>query len=271
MTTVSFSAKSPLIMLTRLPRPSAATFAHRSRRQGFSLVEILVVLSIASILSVLATVGMQSVLGSAYSNETSDLANTLVRARAYAMANNTYVFVGIEEVDASKPTTGVQTAATAGHYGRIGVTVVASNDGTSNYATSNLTVVSPLRHFDNLDFMSATGVPIANLPNNSTTGVGATYNLASSSSASATTFNWPLSGTAQYSFGSSAGTVIQFDPQGEAQIITATNTTASQSILQWIEIDLVPTHGTSTAGPTSKNPATILIDGASGNVTTYRN
>ena len=254
-------------MLTRLQRPSAATFAHRARRQGFSLVEILVVVSIASILSVLATVGMQNVLGSAYSNETSDLANTLVHARTYAMANNTYVFVGIEEVDASQLTTGVQTAGT-GHYGRVGVTVVASNDGTQGYA-SGLTVVSPLRHFDNLHLTPSSGVPSANLPNNTTTGAGATYNVASTPSA--TTFTWPLSGTAQYSFGSSSGTVIQFDPQGEAQIITPTNTTASQSILQWIEIDLVPTHGTSTLGTTSKNPATILIDGASGSVALYRN
>jgi len=252
-------------MLTRLPRHSTTKGACRSPRQGFSLVEILVVLSIASILSVLVTVGMQSVLGAAYSNETSDLANTLVHARACAMANNTYVFVGIEEVDASQPTTGVQTAG----VGRVGVTVVASNDGTSNYATSNLTVVSPLRHFDNLHLTASSGVTSVTLPNASNS---TTYNLASTSSSSTTTFTWPLSGTAQYSFGnnsSSPGSVIQFDPQGEAQIITTS--IGAQSILQWIEIDLVPTHGNSTAGTTAKNPATILIDGASGSVTTYRN
>ena len=256
---LNFSSKSPLIMLTRLPRHSTTKWARSSRRQGFSLVELLVVISIASILSVLATVGMQSVLGSAYSNETSDLANTLVRARAYAMANNTYVFVGIEEVDASQPTTGVQTPG----VGRVGVTVVASNDGTQGFA-SGLTVVSPLRHFDNLHLTASSGVTSLTLPNASNS---ATYFLASTPST--TTFNWPLTGTAQYTFGTSSGSVIQFDPQGEAQIITTSN--GAQSILQWVEIDLIPTHGNSTAGTTAKNPATILIDGPSGTVTAYHN
>ena len=208
-------------------------------------------------------------MGTAYSNETSDLANTLVRARAYAMANNTYVFVGIQEVDASKPSSGAQTAGT----GRIGVTVVASNDGTRGYTTSapaaltssSLTIVSPLRHFDNVHITTSSG--IANLPNASS---GTSFNLANSSSSSLTTFTWPLSGTAQYSFGSNAsspGTVIQFSPQGEAQIVTGSNT---DSILQWIEIDLVPTHGNTTSGVSAKNPSAILIDGASGSITIYR-
>jgi prepilin-type N-terminal cleavage/methylation domain-containing protein len=256
------------------PMGSPNTFfskpAIRLSSHGFSLVEMLVVLSIISILSILVSTSMQGIFGTAFDSETSDLANTLTRARAYAMANNTYVFVGIQEVDASQPSTGAQSAGT----GRIGVTVVASNDGTRIYSTSapsaltaaGLTVVSPLHRFE--DIHMTTTSSIANLPN---AGNGTSYNPASTSSSSATTFNWPLTGTAQYSsFGSninSPGTVIQFNPQGEAQIVTGANT---DSILQWIEIDLVPTHGKSTSGTTSKNPATILIDGASGSVSTYR-
>jgi len=239
-------------------------------RQGFTLVEMLVVLTIASVLSLLMSAGFQSIMGTAYDGETSDFASTLIRARAYAMANNTYVFVGIQEVNASNPSTETQTAG----IGRVGVTVVASNDGTRGYLTSissstalsssSLTVVSPLRHYENLHITTSSG--IANLPNAIS---GTTYNLASSSAASLTTFTWPLSGTAQYSFGnnaSSPGTVIQFNPQGEAQIVTGPNT---DSILQWIEIDLVPTHGSTVSGP-PRNPATILIDGASGSVSSYR-
>jgi Tfp pilus assembly protein FimT len=239
------------------------------------LVEILVVLSIASILSILVATGLQAALGSAYSSETSEIANTLVRARAYAMANNTYVFVGIQEVDASQPSSGTQVPGT----GRVGVTVVASNDGTRIYTPfttstpaaldpTRLTIVSPLRHFENVHL---TTTPVSGtLPNTSTV---AQYNLASSSGAtsstSLTTFTWPLSGTAQYSFGnntSSPGTVIQFSPQGEAQVVQAN----TDSVLQWIEIDLVPTHASSTSTSTSKNAATILIDGATGGVSTYR-
>jgi len=246
---------------------------------GFTLIEILTVLSIVSILSILVSTGFQTVAGRAYDGETSDIASTLIRARAYAMANNTYVFVGIQEVDASKAANATQTSGN----GRIGVTVVASNDGTRGYLTSisastpltasSLTVVSPLHRYDNVHI---TTTPVStSLPNSST---GTSYNLALSgtmssgnetASTSLTTFTWPLTGTAQYSFGnnsSSPGTVIQFNPRGEAQIVTGSYT---DSILQWIEIDLVPTHGNQVPG-TTHNPATILIDGASGSVSIFR-
>jgi prepilin-type N-terminal cleavage/methylation domain-containing protein len=244
--------------------------SQKRSHQGFTLVEMLVILSIASILSLLVSAGFQSILGSVENGQVSDIASTLARARAYAMANNTYVFVGIQEVDASNVSTVTQTAGT----GRIGVSVVASNDGTRIYdytapgalTAARLTTVAPLRHYDNLHI---TTIPVnATLPNATS---GTTYNLASSSGAtlstSLTTFQWPLSGTAQYSFGnnaSSPGTVIQFNPQGQAQIVTGAFT---DSVLQWIEIDLTPTHGTTISG---KNPATILIDGASGSVSVYR-
>lgn len=247
--------------------------------RGFTLVEMLVVISIAGLLSLLVTAGLQSVLGSAYTSETSNLTNTLMRARAYAMANNTYVFVGLEEVNDSKSSSGPQTTG----VGRLGVVVVATNDGTRGYnpaapasipdstfaPTTQLTVVSPLHPYENIHAMTTTevttaGTTISNLPDS---GAGASYNVKSTSSLS--TFNWPLGSSgsnAQYSFGSN-GTVIQFNPLGEAQIITAANT---DSLLQWIEIDLEPTHGSSTSGTSAQNLCTILIDGASGSVSAYR-
>ena len=233
--------------------------------RGFTLVELLVVLSIASVLSILVSMGFQSIMGSVVDGQISDISNTLARARAYAMANNTYVFVGIQEVSAANSSNGTQASGT----GRIAVAVMASNDGTRGYQTSissstvltSLNVVSPLRQYENLHLMTSAGPGISNLPNTSTS--GATYEAANT--AALTAFNWPL-GTAstQYPTFGSNGTVIQFDPQGEAQIVTGQYT---DSYLQWIEIDLIPTHGTKVA---SNNPATILIDGASGSVTTYR-
>jgi len=259
--------------ITGAKQPNTVSSFRSTRKvnaNGFTLIEILTVLSIVSILSILVSTGFQTVAGRAYDGETSDIASTLIRARAYAMANNTYVFVGIQEVDASKAANATQTSGN----GRIGITVVASNDGTRGYLTSiststpltssSLTVVSPLRHYDNVHISSSSS--ISNLPNAS---AGTSYNVASTTASSLTTFTWPLTGTAQYSFGNNAnspGTVIQFNPQGEAQIVTGPNT---DSILQWIEIDLAPTHGNQVPG-TPRNPATILIDGASGSVTIFR-
>lgn len=241
--------------------------------RGFTLVEMLVVLGIMGILSILVTIGFQSILGTAFTSEVSDLASTLTRARAYAMANNTYVYVGIQEVDGSQS---ASTTPQATGKGRLGVVVAASKDGTSGYTASSpaalpttMIVVSPLRHFDGLHIMDPTSSSISTLRSklSNTTSTGttpATSNLYSATSL--TTFQWPLSGTAQYSFGAAPGSVIQFNPQGEVQVTTGANT---DSILQWIEIDLQPTHGNQVPS-TTVNAAAILIDGASGSVTINR-
>jgi type II secretory pathway pseudopilin PulG len=242
---------------------------------GFTLVELLSVLGVTAILLLLAIPSLKSGFGTAYTSEVTDFASTLVRARAYAMANNTYVFVGIEEVNASTSTTATQTAGN----GRIGVVVVATNDGSCGYdptsgapalSLSNLTVVAPLRHFDNLHMIALTGTSItalgASYPITATSGNPVPYyDLASASSASKVTLNWPLGGN-QYNFGSNPGSVIQFDPQGAAQIMTGANT---NSYLQWIEVNLVPTHGSSLPA-TYPAQASVLIDGPSGSVSIYR-
>jgi hypothetical protein len=150
--------------------------------------------------------------------------------------------------------------------------VMASSDGTRGYQISinastpltSLSMVSPLRHFDNLHLLTNTGINTTTLPNSTTSGSGSTYEVANTPSL--TTFT-SSSGPQYPSFGGSGtsnNTVIQFNPQGQAQIVTGPFT---DSVLQWIEIDLAATHGTTVSG---KNPATILIDGASGSVSTYR-
>jgi len=254
--------------------PFRATSMNSSRR-GFSLIEVLVVLSIASILSLLVTVGLQGVLGTVFDGQVSDLASTLSRARAYAMANNTYVFVGIQEVSASSSPNGTQIAGT----GRLAVTAVASSDGTRGYQTSiasatpltSLSVVLPMREYENLHLLAPAnpGTALNNLPNAPATSSGQTEVVGSTtgttSATSLTTFTWPLGASSpQYPTFGTNGTVIQFNPQGEAQIVTAAYT---DSRYPWIEIDLAPTHGTAVS---SKNLATILIDGASGSMSTYR-
>lgn len=273
-------------------RKACATSRRRlrgqGRAQGFTLVEMLAVLAIVGILTTLVAVSFASILSAAFTSEVSDIASILVRARAYAMANNTYTFVGIQEVSAA--TSATTTPQTAGS-GRIGVVVVATNDGTCGYLPSitttkslpdnastgtstQLVVVTPLRHFENIHMRGSLAKTIAS----GNVEIGSVFSLAYNSlykCPSLTTFNWPLSGTAQYSaFGTNSstvnGSVIQFNPQGEAQIITlvAAGTNSYQS-LQWIEIDLEPIHG-STVPTAHKNAAAILIDGPSGNVSIFR-
>jgi hypothetical protein len=150
-------------------------------------------------------------------------------------------------------------------------------------------VVTPLRTFNNLHILAHNSMPdsiTTNLPGGSNSGSsgsgsgsspGASFYYldtnSSSTSDAVTTFQWPLTGTAQYTFGPTAGTVIQFDPQGEAQIVTNDDTNNQQendSFLQWIEIDLEPTHGNNVPTSTSATTAAILIDGPSGTVSLYR-
>jgi prepilin-type N-terminal cleavage/methylation domain-containing protein len=257
---------------------------HNSR--AFTLVEMLVVIAIGAILSVLALTDFETIMNTAANSEMSDLASTLVRARAYAMANNTYVYVGIQEVDASvSDGPGITPSIGSGHYGRIALCAVASTTGTSGYTNnapaalnaSSLTVAVPLRNFNNLHILPNASMPTSLTAKLPYAGTGATpyyLDLTSLSSgtnpsASLTTFPWPLTGTAQYTFGGTTapGTVIQFNPQGEAQIVAAANT---DSILQWIEIDLEPTHGNNVPASTSPTAGAILIDGPSGAVSLIR-
>ena len=69
---------------------------------------------------------------------TYDIAGTFEQARAYAMSNNTYVFVGIEEVDAGQSASAIpQVPASAAAGGLVVIAVVASKDGTRHYTPTN--------------------------------------------------------------------------------------------------------------------------------------
>src|SRR5436305_14609856 len=119
-------------------RPPWRAGAIRRRRttSGFTLIELLVVIGITILLTVLLTPAFTNlksagdVTSAAYT-----IKGVLEQARTYAMANNTYTWVGFYEEDASQSSTN---PATPG-VGRLVMSVVASKDGTTVYdPNSNL-------------------------------------------------------------------------------------------------------------------------------------
>ena len=228
--------------------------------------------------------------GNNFTRAAYDIAGTLDQARAYAMANKTYVFVGIEEVDVTvSSSASPQTAATATTGGRVAVAVVASRDGTrgydvispgdgttgswvTNYSNyngvttpgANLVAISKLQYFSNVHLAPL----FSTLPNSGglarpTVSQG-TYQIGNKLCKSATPFDWPLGkalNTGQYSFQK----VINFDPQGVARIQYQSN---QDNIVEWMDMGLQQTHGNTVS--TGPNAAAIQIDSMSGPTHIYR-
>jgi Tfp pilus assembly protein FimT len=260
---------------------------------AFTLVELLVVVAVIVIMMTLAIPAFNAIRGGTdFTSEVYDISNTLEQSRAYAMANNTYVMVGIGEYAASQSSSASpQSAGT----GRVAIAVIASKDGTQPYRSllnSNpntlatwptvygsggaFVAVTKVMTFQNLHLadLQSTSQTLPTSGNMARPAVSAYYDIGNTSTAynSATPFAWPLgarlagSPQPQYTFNK----VIEFDPQGSARIISTTNLNA---IPYCIEIGLQPTHGVTAiplASTTSGQIAAIQIDGMSGATRTYR-
>jgi type II secretory pathway pseudopilin PulG len=248
---------------------------------AFSLVELLVVISIMIIVAVLISPAFTSLKGAAdVTSAAYTIKGVLDQARTYALANNTYTWVGFFEEDASQPST---TPATVG-TGRLVLSIVASKDGTTIYTgalTSPATELDPTRlvqlgkltkvdqlHLKTFPDPAATPPPDSF---NTRPTPGATPGLntarigdASPDNPSLSPFRYPVgsaSGTPQYTFAKA----VQFSPSGEARIDND-----NYSLKTVIEIGIQPTHGITPEPSPIKNPVAIQIAGISGNSKVYR-
>src|ERR1700678_1134106 len=111
-----------------------------SDSRGFTLMEMLTVISIAAILAVLTVPAMQGLqTAGGFDKSVYAMADSLNLARSYAMANNTYVYEGLTEVDRTQNPLAVPQVVGNG-MGRVALSIVATTDGTSDYSSSSSAV-----------------------------------------------------------------------------------------------------------------------------------
>jgi len=243
-----------------------------TRRSGFSLVELLVVMGIIVLMAALVIPAMNTIKGGGDITKTaSDLSDLIQQARAYAMGNNTYVYLGLKEVDQM-----------AGGYtdgkGQIIAAIIASKTGQRPFATpgsatptdlsnstNDITALSRLQRFDNTHL--AGGMGELNNAGGMTNVATAPYAADLGATDAATTFEWPVggSGTSSTKFTK----VIEFDPQGVARL-QSNGVTSLDQIQGWIEIPLQPSKGSAGVAANEKNAAAVQVDGMTGNVQIFR-
>ena len=259
--------------------------------RGFSLIELLMVIGIMVVMTVMLVpsfTGINAagdVTAAAYAVD-----GVLENARTYAMANNTYVWVGFFEQN----TAYVAQARTAtSGTGQIVMSVVASQNGTMIYTSGSLPIalgsmsaglvqVNKLVTINNMHLKTAgtndpnnvfpvgtgSGVSFAGRPYVSGSSVWQIGDVAVSAGNSQTPFQYPVGNpapTAQYIF----KTAIQFNPRGEATVMNTASPGTAPTLQPVIEIGLQPTHGTSVAAA-NPNVAAVQITGITGNVKIYR-
>ena len=236
---------------------------------AFTLIELLTVMAIISIMSLILVPSISSLVSSSdLDKATGDIALTLAQARSYAMAHQTYVFVGFQETDSTlAPSPSPTGSVTPG--GRVYMSVVATVDGTSGlpaytvntpwtYNPNNLVAIQKTEIFNNVHLAD-------NLPNTGnsarpTSTAGDTVQQIADVTSSLTPFNVPL-GTSLNS-ATAFNQVIQINPQGEV--------TLNGMLSPWIELGLEPTHGKTLPANSPPNYAAIQIEGTTGAVRVYR-
>lgn len=249
--------------------PNRIIFRHN--RAAFSLLEVIIVAGIMVVILSLVTPVFRSEKSA--STAAYEVAGVFNRARAYAMANSAYVYVGLFEEDGSRPSVGPGGSAPAG-VGRVVMAAVATKDGMTGYDEANKTwaayddggnllALDKLWRFEGL---SVSGTRLGDTGGMARPSLAPNGILVSGSTVALTPFTWPLGkaqGSGQYHFQA----VICFGPQGVARVLDEDHQSFT-SIPSVLEIGFATAHG--NAVRSGSNVAVVQIDAMTGATRVYR-
>jgi prepilin-type N-terminal cleavage/methylation domain-containing protein len=249
----------------------------QAARAGFSLVELLVVITVMSLLTAMSLPVMSSIKDSQnVTLGTASVSSALQRARTYAMAHDTYVWVGFyeEAANTTKPTNVFPYSGA----GQVVVGMAASVDGTQIYPNtvssgtlSNPQVVQIEKlmkvenvHCTDLGVPTGTGSALASRPNGAYASATSPGVILAQEQFGIDSDDSTQAGHLLVLDGYTFYKTIRFSPSGEAAI------NDSSSLRRIGEIDLRPTHGTQI-NLSTPNVASIQFSGIEGAIQTYRN
>lgn len=206
---------------------------------AFSLIELLAVMAVVTVMMAAAVPAISGLKSTGnISSAAYEIAGTLEQARAYAMANNTFVYVGFAERD--------QLDAGKSGKGQIVMAAMGSKNGSRTFNPANLSALTRLRKLPNVRLEE--GLPNAGGLTRPEALAG--YQVASDAFSAQDSFT--LSGVTFIK-------IVQFDPRGMASIQSR-----SATVPQWMEVGLIGAAGS------SPDSAAVVIDGVTGVAKIYR-
>jgi prepilin-type N-terminal cleavage/methylation domain-containing protein len=261
--------------------------AHKQPR-AFTLIELMVVIAVIVILTALLVPAFTSLKGSGdITNAAYTITGALEQARNYAMANNTFVWVGFYE-EATTATSPTNATPPYPGKGRLILAMVASKDGTTNcqdpasntstripLTASQITQIGKLIKIENIH-MTDIGPPPSPTPsptpypNSLAARPDLPYTYGSPTADYQNRINSDDTHSPEnqtlYPFIAQGYTfykTVRFNPRGEANI------NSTYVLRRVAELGLRPTHGI-VVDANGANVVAIQFSGVSGNFKIYR-